>query len=117
MDVSYYVKMLTALDIDEGINMNGDHALMVVMTNSRYLVTNVDNAIFLEKNIICHISPDFASLNKIILPSLVQLHTFVEDLLAASDIFPQTLSTTDLETCLGFSTLDFWSINVASFVF
>ena len=80
VDIPYYETMLASLNINGDINDKGDHALTVVKQNGKYIMTNVDNTMFEDMDLICYIPQDFGNLKKIILPSLVQLHTFFTDL-------------------------------------
>ena len=106
----YYVRMLTALDIQDGINMNADHALIVVKSGSDYVITNIDNDIYSNMDVICTISQDYLNIRNIIIPSLKELHKIFSNILSSAKIFPQVLDTAKMQDCLQLGQLDFWTI-------
>ena len=110
VDITYYRQMLSALDVTHDIDMRRDHALMFLKKGGEYIMTNVDNVAYDSVDLICKITQDFVNIQKILLPSLQELHRVFTDIVAASQIFPQVLDIAGVQECLGLRKLSFWLI-------
>ena len=112
VSLNFYGQMLSTLDLQYSINMSptADHALIVVRSGSDNIVTNYDDKVYMDREVMCYISQDYLNLNNIIIPSLRQLHQLFNDILAAGKIFPQVLNIAAIQDCLGLKRLKFWPI-------
>ena len=112
VSLNLYGQMLSTLDLQYSINMSptADHALIVVRSGSDNIVTNYDDKVYMDREVMCYISQDYLNLNNIIIPSLRQLHQLFNDILAAGKIFPQVLNIAAIQDCLGLKRLKFWPI-------
>ena len=110
VSVAYYVKMLATLDITYHVNLAADHGLMVVKSGSEDIITNIDNKLYKHMDIVCTISQDYMNIKNIMIPSLKELHSIFNNIMAASKIFPQALNMNDMKLCLGLQEFTYWNI-------